>query len=96
MTGVRRGFLAGLLLVAFFPRRASAHEIAGRFTAPIPLGLLFGGAAFTVALTALLLARTVEDSHPDPTRTPITTISSQLTAVFRMASRGTFLSRSSP
>ncbi len=61
MVRCQRGFLAGALILTLVPHTARAHEIAGRFTAPLPLGLLFGGAAATVALTAVLLALTVTD-----------------------------------
>lgn len=63
---MRRSVTAGLCVVALLvgiPGVASAHEIAGRFQAPIPLTLLFGGAAATVALTALVLAVAVT-RHP--------------------------------
>lgn len=57
----QRGLLAVGLGLAVGPGSARAHEIGGRFTAPLPLELLFGGAAVTVALTAILLALTKLD-----------------------------------
>ena len=43
-------------MLALLPGAASAHAVAGsRFRTPLPLSVLFGGAAATVALTALLL-----------------------------------------
>lgn len=54
---------AGLSL-AVLVRPVAAHEVAGaRFDAPLPLPLLFVGAAATVALTALSLA--VTDRRPN-------------------------------
>ncbi|MEF8801965.1 MAG: hypothetical protein V5A56_13180 [Halolamina sp.] len=46
----------------------SAHQLGSRFEAPLPLSLLFGGAGVTVALTAILLAFTVE--QPTGERVP--------------------------
>ena len=54
-----------LILLATVPSVISAHEISGRFEAPLPLSLLFGGAAVTVAITAIMLAFTVEETPRD-------------------------------
>ena len=58
-------FAAATVLAPLFVGVASAHEIGGsRFDAPIPLSLLFVGAAGTVALTALWLA-IIDDDPSD-------------------------------
>lgn len=57
----QRWLLAAGVVLMVIPGPARGHEIAGRFTAPLPLGLVFSGAAATVALTAILLALTVTD-----------------------------------
>ena len=55
----RRSVLGSLLCLTTLVGVASAHQIqSSRFTAPIPLSLLFGGAAVTVAATAVWLAVT--------------------------------------
>lgn len=70
-----RSVVSGVVLsvsaVAFWPSVASAHDVTGsRFDAPLPLSLLFAGAAATVGLTALWLAftdrsrETAADQHP--------------------------------
>ncbi len=63
MTGLRpllrRVAFGVALAVLSISGIASAHQVGGtRFEAPIPLWLLFGAAAATVALTAVLLALT--------------------------------------
>jgi hypothetical protein len=65
-----------LALLSVLPTPASAHELGGsRFDAPIPLSLLFAGAAATVAFTAVLLGvlsdpdTTVEPTSGAPTGT---------------------------
>lgn len=65
--------LVGFSLQAFIATLAAgtvtAHEVAGsRFDAPLPLSLLFGGAAATVGLTALWLATTDRKVPPTSTR----------------------------
>lgn len=53
------GFALQAVLVTLAAGTVAAHEVAGsRFDAPLPLSLLFGGAAATVGLTALWLATT--------------------------------------
>lgn len=55
----RRSVLGSLLSLTALVGVANAHQIqSSRFTAPIPLSLLFGGAAVTVAATAVWLAVT--------------------------------------
>ena len=63
--GRLRHVAVALILLAIVPSVASAHEISGRFEAPLPLSLLFGGAAVTVAITAIILAFTVEETPGD-------------------------------
>lgn len=70
---------------------ATAHSLSGtRFTAPLPLPLLFGGAAATVGLTALWLAVTgrrtdgVESVH-------VATISGRITTTLATVARLAFL-----
>lgn len=60
MNRVRNAGILILSLLIGVPGVASAHEISGRFEAPIPLELLFGGAAVTVGVTAILLAFSTE------------------------------------
>ncbi|WP_254840298.1 hypothetical protein [Natronomonas marina] len=63
VTVVGRRASLGCLLLASLARGVAAHPVGGsRFEAPLPLPLLLGGAAATVALTALLLA--VADRRP--------------------------------
>lgn len=80
-----------LVVVAAVPGVASAHEVGGRFEAPLPLSLLFGGAAVTVGATALVLAVAVER----PTRRRETgsrvSISPPIAAGLCTAARGAFL-----
>lgn len=85
-----RGILPVILLVAVFPGLARAHEVGGRFTAPLPLELLFGGAAVTVAITALLLALTVEDTTFDTTGYSATTLSPHVVTGIQTVFRGLF------
>jgi hypothetical protein len=59
----RRTMFAVLVALTAFVGVAGAHQIqSSRFTAPIPLSLLFGGAGVTVAATAAWLAITGERS----------------------------------
>jgi hypothetical protein len=59
----RRAMFAVLVALTAFVGVAGAHQIqSSRFTAPIPLSLLFGGAGVTVAATAAWLAITGERS----------------------------------
>ena len=58
---------------------ASAHGVgASRFDAPLPLGLLFGGAGATVALTALWLGAAVDADGAPATPRRVLTIPSQV------------------
>lgn len=79
-----------LILLATVPRVASAHEISGRFEAPLPLTLLFGGAAVTVAITAIMLALTVEETLPDVEESAGYTISPAIASGLRIAARSVF------
>jgi hypothetical protein len=59
----RRGLFILVTVLTAFVGVGSAHQIqSSRFTAPIPLSLLFGGAAVTVAATAAWLAITGDRS----------------------------------
>lgn len=57
----RIALVLSLSLIAFVGI-ASAHNIPSRFSAPIPLEFLFGGAGLTVAITAAWLGNTGETS----------------------------------
>ena len=87
---MRRILITGLLFVPLLSGTASAHEIGGRFTAPIPLELLFGGAAVTVAVTALLLTFTVRETPIEKPHPSNITISPTVAMGLRRASRGFF------
>ena len=86
----RRILPAGLLLLVL-PGVVSAHEISGQFEAPLPLSLLFGGAAATVAVTALLVGFTVDESEAQAVANPRLTISPSMATGLRVAAKGTFL-----
>ncbi|MFC7156960.1 hypothetical protein ACFQPA_16135 [Halomarina halobia] len=90
MNHTRDVLLAAPLFVIIISGTASAHEVGGRFTAPIPLELLFGGAAVTVAITALLLAFTVNEPPTDPTGLSVGRVSPSVATGARVASRGLF------
>lgn len=77
-----------LLLV---PGTASAHEISGEFEAPLPLPLLFGGAAVTVGVTALLLGFTVHEPGSKAGIEPRFSISPAVATGLRVTARGVFL-----
>jgi hypothetical protein len=67
----RRVAFALAATLAVVPGVASAHDVtASRFDAPLPLSLLFAGAAGTVALTALLVA--LGEESPGGTRRVLT------------------------
>lgn len=90
MNRLRKALLAVLLLLALPPGLVSAHEVGGRFTAPIPLELLFGGAAVTVAVTAVLLAFTVKEMPEATAGDSSWTIPPAAATGIRSASRGLF------
>ena len=90
MHRMRQRLLGLLLCAGVLPGIGRAHEIGGRFTAPIPLELLFGGAAVTVAITALLLAFTVTDTPQDTPGSAGTTVSPSIARGVWSASRGLF------
>ena len=90
MNRLRRILLTTLLFTAILSGTATAHEIGGRFTAPIPLEYLFGGAAVTVAITALLLAFTVKEPSIDTTRSTVVAIAPPVATGVRIVSRGLF------
>ena len=77
-----------LLLV---PGMVSAHEISGQFEAPLPLPLLFGGAAVTVGVTALLLSFTVHEPGSKADIEPRFSISPAVATGLRVTARGVFL-----
>lgn len=58
--GTLQRIVGAVIVFATVPGVVSGHEIGGRFEAPLPLSFLFGGAAVTVGITALLLTFTVE------------------------------------
>ena len=90
MNRLRDVLFTVLLFTALLPRIIRAHEVGGRFTAPIPLELLFGGAAVTVAITALLLAFTVKETPIDATGSSVTTIAPPVATGIRIVGRGLF------
>ena len=90
MNRLRDVLLTVLLFVAVLSGTARAHEVGERFTAPIPLELLFGGAAVTVAITALLLAFTVKETPIDATGSSVATIAPPVATGVRIVSRGLF------
>ena len=90
MNRLRDVLLTVLLFTALLPGIVRAHEVGGRFTAPIPLELLFGGAAVTLAITALLLAFTVKETPIDATGSAVATIAPPVATGVRIVSRGLF------
>lgn len=60
MARIRRVGLT-ILLAGFFIGVASGHKVSGRFEAPLPLELLFGGAGISVGITAVMLAFTANE-----------------------------------
>ena len=81
MGRVHRFLVVTLLISAILPGVASAHEFSERFTAPLPLELLFGGAAVTVGITAVLLAFTVSEMSGKRTNRTLVTIPSSLATI---------------
>ena len=79
-----------LIFLLLVPGVASAHEISGQFEAPLPLTLLFSGAAMTVGVTALMLAFTVEEPLADAILEPRFSISPSVAAGLRVTARGLF------
>lgn len=90
MARARRGILLLFCVLGGLPGIASAHEIAGRFEAPIPLGLLFAGAGVTVALTAVFLTFTDERLVQTSRETHLRTFPSGVARPLRYVSRGVF------
>ena len=90
MDRLRRLLLATLLAAVVLPGTATAHEVGGRFTAPIPLELLFGGAAVTVAITAGLLAFTVKEAALEAAGPQVAAIPPLVATGIRISSRGLF------
>ena len=90
MHRLRKVLLAALLFLTLLPGLANAHEVGGRFAAPIPLELLFGGAAVTVAVTAALLAFTVNETPHASAAYPSWTIPPAAATGVRTGSRGLF------
>ena len=79
-----------LIFLLLVPGVASAHEISGQFEAPLPLTLLFSGAAMTVGVTAFMLAFTVEEPLADAVLEPRFSISLPVVAGLRVTARGLF------
>jgi hypothetical protein len=70
---------------------ASAHQVAdSRFAAPIPLGLLFGGAGVTVAATAVWLGTTAETASTTRTWRSRPWVPDGIASGLRYAARGLF------
>jgi hypothetical protein len=90
MAHIRRLGFVLILFTAVFSGVASAHEISGRFEAPLPLELLFGGAGVTVAITALMLSFTVKHDLRDSERPTLFTIPPSVASVLRITARGVF------
>ena len=90
MDRIRRVGLALVLFTAVFSGIASAHEISGRFEAPLPLELLFGSAGVTVAITALMLSFTVTHGLQESERPALFTISPPVARGLHAAARGLF------
>lgn len=82
--------VAGLVL-ALGPGVVSAHDVSGsRFTAPIPLWLLSGGAGVTVALTALWLAVTEHADAPTDSRWQLLRVPARVGRVVRYGIQSIF------
>ena len=90
MAHVRRAGLALVLFTVIFSGIASAHEISGRFEAPLPLELLFGGAGVTVAITAVMLSFTVKHGLKESERPALFTLSSSVVSTLCTTARGVF------
>ena len=90
MARLRRVGLSFVLFTALLSGTASAHEISGRFEAPLPLGLLFGGAGVTVAITAIMLSFTVEHSLRESPGRALFTFSPSVARGVRAATRALF------
>ena len=90
MGHVRRLFVTLFLVMTVLPGTASAHELSERFTAPLPLELLFGGAAVTVGITAVLLAVTVSEVPSATSNRTLATIPSSVATIVRGAGRALF------
>lgn len=82
--------IATLIFLLTVPGVARAHEISGRFEAPLPLPLLFGAAGVTVGITAIMLASTVEESTPDIGFKSRLSISPSIASGLRLTARGLF------
>ena len=83
---------ATVLGLAVVPRAASAHGVStSRFTAPLPLPLLFAGAGATVGLTALWLTVTNRTGRSRNERRYVTTIPSGVVRRARNVASGLFL-----
>lgn len=93
--GTLQRIVGAVIVFATVPGVVSGHEIGGRFEAPLPLSFLFGGAAVTVGITALLLTFTVE--QPVRGRVPKwqVSISPSIADGLRSFTRAIFFSRSS-
>lgn len=80
-----------LLALACGPALARAHEVAAsRFTAPLPLPLLFGGAAVTVAFTAVWLAISERGDAPPTRRRRVLRVPTSVARPSLLALRATF------
>lgn len=88
--GTRHRIAVALVAFATVPRAVSAHEIGGRFEAPLPLSLLFGGAGATVAITALLLSFTVEQPTRERVAKPRVAVPPSIATGLRATARTVF------
>jgi hypothetical protein len=86
----RRSLFVLFIVLTTFVGVTSAHQVqSSRFSAPIPLSLLFGAAAVTVAATAAWLAITGERSAR--TRTwPAFVVPANVAAIVRYGARAVF------
>ena len=90
MGRVRRFLVTILLAAIVIPRAATAHELSERFTAPLPLELLFGGAAVTVGVTAVLLTFAVSEVPTTTSNRTLGTIPSSVATIVCGAGRTLF------
>jgi hypothetical protein len=88
----RRSVFVVLVALTAFVGVTGAHQIrSSRFTAPVPLSLLFGGAGVTVAATAAWLAITGERSATARTW-PAFVIPTNVATLVRYGARAVFFS----
>ena len=90
MGRVRRFLVVAVLVLTTLPGTASAHEFSERFTAPLPLELLFSGAAVTVGITAVLLTFAVSEVPTETSNRRLATIPSSVARIVCSAGRTLF------